>query len=86
MFRLWREQSTLSAKLKRTPFRVYSVYELLRRYELLFRPFHCVFLHKVANEGRRGVLRGPPMIKSIRIMKELLVKLVKNLGYLFVRE
>lgn len=52
------EQSTLSTQKKRMPFRVHNVYAILGRFEFLFRLFHYVFLHKVANEGPRGVLWG----------------------------
>ena len=58
MFRLLREQSTLSTVVMRMSFKVHSRCEPLGRSKSLFGLFHYVLLHKVTNEGRRGVLRG----------------------------
>ena len=66
----------------RISFKVHSRYEPQGRFESLSWLFHYVLLLKIANKGRRGVLRGPlPMIKSVRVLRRLLLKL-KNI---FVR-
>ena len=79
-----REQSTLSTVAMRMSFKVHSRYEPLGRFKLLSGLFHYVFLHKVANEGQRGVLRGSSDDKVSKGLKKIAVKAQENILYGFL--
>ena len=57
-------------------FKIQSRYEPLGRLKSLSRLFHYVLLHKITNEGQRGVLRGSSSDdQASKVLRRLLLKL-----------